>query len=584
MSTDGWITVSAVAAMVLAMALNLAGPDMVLVAGLTVLLAFGVIEPAEAFIGFSNHAVVTIAALFVVAAGVRETGGLDYIARRVLGAPRFLWGAQLRMMIPVSGLSAFLNNTPVVAMFVPLVQDWARRSKISASMLLMPLSYAAILGGTCTLIGTSTNLVVAGMAESFDATVRFGMFDITWLGLPVLFVGTAFVVVLSRWLLKDRGAPVSTDDAKEYTFALRVDKGSPVIGQTIGESLRALESSYAFELERDGHVMIAVPPSTLVRQGDTLRFAGAIGDAVDLRKLGLVPEEAQKLTPHPERRWVEAVVAAHSPLVGATIKQSGFRTNYNAAIIAVHRGGARLTDKVGDIELDAGDVLLLEAHPQFLSKHRRDAAFALVAEVEGSRPPRHDKAALATSILLVMVVVNTAGLLPLLTAALVAAGAMLATRCLTGEQARRSLEIRVLTAVAAAFGIGVALQKSGAAAVLGTAVVDLAMPLGPVGLLVAIYAATAILAGIVSTTAAAAMMFPIAANAAAGVESLGLVPTSLVLMIAASTAFSTPIGYQTNLMVLGPGGYKYADFLRIGLPLQFVVGMVTVTMAWLVYL
>ena len=222
---DGWITVGVIVGMVVVMAANLAGPDLVLVAGVTVLLLTGIIEPSEAFVGFSNPAVVTIAALFVVAAGVKETGGLDLAGRVVLGRPRSLAGGQLRMMFPVAALSAFLNNTPVVAMFVPLVTGWARRCHFSVSLMLLPLSYASILGGTCTLIGTSTNLVVAGLAQQWDPTIEFGIFEIAQLGIPALGIGMLFIVITSQWLLKDRrGALQELGKAREYTIAMRVEK------------------------------------------------------------------------------------------------------------------------------------------------------------------------------------------------------------------------------------------------------------------------------------------------------------------------------------------------------------------------
>jgi len=585
---DGWITISVIVGMVIVMAANLAGPDLVLIAGVTVLLLTGIIDPSEAFTGFSNPAVITIAALFVVAAGIKETGGLDLAGRLVLGRPRSLAGGQLRMMFPVSALSAFLNNTPVVAMFVPLVTSWARRCQFSVSLMLLPLSYASILGGLCTLIGTSTNLVVAGLAKQWDPSVHFGIFEIAQLGLPALVLGVLFIVITSQWLLKDRqGALQELGKAREYTIAMRVEKGSPVIGDSIEEAgLRSLRGVYLYEIERAGRVLAAVPPTTVLREGDRLHFTGVVDSVVDLRKQRIVPDTDQvdKITAHRDRMLVEAVVAAHSSLIGQTIRQSRFRTIYDAAILAVHRQGVRVTEtKVGDIRLQAGDVLLIEGHPDFAHARQRDPNFALLAEVEDSAPPRHDRAWLAAVILFLMVLVNASGSMNLMTASLSAAGLMLLTRCLTGEQARRSVDWTVLIAIAAAFGVAMALQKSGAAEVLALRIIDLAAPFGRVGVLVALYAITAVLAGLVTTKASAALMFPIAATAAEA-QGIGLVPISYMIMIAAATAFSTPIGFQTNLMVYGPGGYKYTDFLRLGLPLQTLVGISTVAiiaLAWL---
>jgi di/tricarboxylate transporter len=586
MAFEGWLTSAVTVAMVLVMAFNLAAPDLVLVAGLTVLLASGVLTPAEAFVGFSNSAVVTIATLFVVAAGVRETGGLDFVGRRILGRPRSMAGAQLRMMLPVSGMSAFLNNTPVVAMMVPLVTDWARRCGMNSSKLLIPLSYSAILGGTCTLIGTSTNLVVAGMAETRQPDLHFGMFDIAQLGLPVLVVGTLYVVLMSNWVLPRRGSMApSFDNPREYTVAMRLQKDSPIVDQTIEDAgLRNLPGLFLVEIERDEEVMPAVGPHTRLRAQDQLLFAGVVDSVVDLRKIrGLVPatDQVDKLQGRPERRLVEAVIAAQSDLAGQSVRQTGFRTLYNAAIIAVHRQGQRIRSKVGDIVLQPGDVLLLETPPQFVNRYRHDPNFALLGEVEGGRPPKHDKAWIALVILLAMVALNTADILPLVTAALIASGVMLLTRCLTGEQARHALELRVLLAIASALGIGAALEESGAADAISRGILSFAVSLGPVAVLAAIYVATAMLAGVVTTTAAAALMFPIAA-ATAQTADIDLKPVSFVVMIAASTAFSTPIGYQTNLMVYGPGGYKFGDFLRLGVPLQLILAVLVVSLAtWL---
>ena len=585
---DGWITIAVIVGMVILMAANLAGPDLVLIAGVTVLLLAGIIDPSEAFTGFSNPAVITIAALFVVAAGIKETGGLDLAGRVVLGRPRSLAGGQLRMMFPVAALSAFLNNTPVVAMFVPLVTGWARRCNFSASLMLLPLSYASILGGTCTLIGTSTNLVVAGLAREWDPTIEFGIFEIAQLGIPALGIGMLFIVMTSQWLLKDRQSALQElGKARDYTIAMRVEKGSPVIGESIEEAgLRSLRGVYLYEIERAGRVLAAVPPSTVLREGDRLHFTGVVDSVVDLRKLRIEPDTDQvdKITARRDRRLVEAVLAAHSSLVGQTIRQSRFRTIYDAAILAVHRQGVRVTEtKVGDIRLQAGDVLLIECTANFAQERQRDPNFALIAEVEDSAPPRHDRAWLAAAVLFLMVLVNATGTMNLMTASLSAAGLMLITRCLTGEQARRSVDWTVLIAIAAAFGVAIALQKSGAADVLANRLIDVAAPFGRIGLLVALYAITAVLAGLVTTKAAAALMFPIAATAAEA-QGIGLLPISYMVMIAAATAFSTPIGFQTNLMVYGPGGYKYTDFLRLGLPLQTLVGISTVTiiaLAWL---
>jgi di/tricarboxylate transporter len=449
---------------------------------------------------------------------------------------------------------------------------------------MIPLSYAAILGGTCTIIGTSTNLVVVGLAAERFPETAIGMFEIAWLGLPVSVVGMLFIVLSSRWLLPSRqGVTAAFDNPREYTVAMRVEAGSPVVGQTIENAgLRHLPGLYLVQIARDGEEIVAVGPDVHLMANDVLLFAGVVESVVDLRKIrGLVPDTNQVdklLEPTANRRLFEAVIGRQSPLIGKSIRESQFRTIYDAAIIAVHRRGERIQKKVGDIILETGDTLLLETDTSFERKHRNDGTFALVSEVRGSAPPRHDRAWIATVILVLMVAANAAGLLPLLTSALLATGAMLITRCVTGPEARRALDLRVLATIAAAFGVAAALDQSGAAAIVASAIVGLATPLGPVGLLASFYVVTAGFATVVGNNAAAALMFPIAAAAA---ESAGMAvrPMLLVLMLAASASFATPISYQTNLMVLGPGGYRFTDFFRIGVPLQLVTGVVAVTVA-----
>jgi di/tricarboxylate transporter len=582
MGWEAWIAVAVTVAMVVAMARNVAGPDFVLLGGLVFFVATGIVPIGRAFAGFANEGMLTVGALFVVAAGVRETGGLDAALRRVLGRNGSLPIAQLRMMVPVSLVSAFLNNTPVVAMMVPVVSDWARRHRIPLSRLLIPLSYASILGGTCTLIGTSTNLVVYGLLIQHAPSAHVGLFDIAWLGVPALLVGTAYVVIASGRLLPDRsGAADLLERKREYTVRMQVLEDSTVVGQTIEEAgLRHLPGLYLVEIERDGELMPAVAPETKLRARDHLLFVGIVDSVVDLRRIkGLVPASEEHLEPRSDRWLIEAVVAGgSSALAGRNVRELGFRTRYGAAIIAVHRNGERVLGKVGDMVLAVGDVLLLEAPRSFLRRHRHDSSFALVTEVEGSSPPRHERAPIALGLLLVMVVVSATGALPLLTSALLTAGAMLVTGCLTGQQARGALEMRVLLAIASAFGVGAALEESGAAATLGRAIVGLALPLGPIAVLAAIYVATALLTELVTNNAAAALMFPLVI-AVCDASGLPLVPASLVTMMAASASFSTPIGYQTNLMVYGPGGYRFGDFLRFGIPLQVLLAVVTVSVA-----
>lgn len=589
MSWEAWATLGLVVLMVGAMVRNLAGPDMILLGGVAILLALGIVGPADAFKGFSNTGMLTIAVLFVVAAGVQETGGLDFVVSKVLGHPKSLVGAQARMMLPVSAISAFLNNTPVVAMMVPIVSDWSRRIGISPSKLLIPLSYASIVGGSCTIIGTATNLVVLGLVQDRMPGLEVGLFEIAQLGLPVLVATVLYTLAVSHWLL-----PSHSDDheaatnPREYTVAMRVEPGAQIAGQTIEEAgLRRLPGLFLIEIDRaDQEVRPAPGPSVRLREGDRLLFAGILDSVVDLQKIrGLVPadDDETRLSTRPNRRLVEAVIASGSSLLHQNIRETRFRTRYNAAVVAVHRQGEHVRSKVGDITLMAGDTLLLATIPSFVRTFRNDPTFALVREVENSTPRRHDRAPIATGLMVAMVLASALGVLPLLTAAMLTAGLMIATRCISAEQARRSIDLRVILTIAGAFGIGGALHNSGAAEHLATLVVEAAQPFGAVGLLTGIYATTVVLSAVVTTNAAAVLMFPIA-YAAADAAGLDFRPFMFSLMLAASANFMTPIGYQTNLMVYGPGRYRFSDFTRFGMPLQILVGVVTISAATLIWL
>lgn len=582
MSWQAWASLAVMGASVVAMARGAWAPDVVLIAAVTVLLLLGVITPAEAAAGFANEGMLTIAALLVVAAGVESTRALQWIVQRVLARPRSVAGAQARMMLPTAAMSALVNNTPVVAMMLPLVQSWSRRCQISVSKLLLPLSWAAILGGTLTLIGTSANLVVTGLAVERYPELTWSLFEITPIGLAVAAVGLLYILVASRWLLPARAqqAP-SIDSARDYCVGFRVAADAPIVGETIENAgLRHLPGLFLAEIDRDGETLAAVPPDTRLRAGDLLVFVGVLDSVLDLRKIrGLEPaahDQVRKLGIRSgDRLLVEAVVGLGSPLAGTSVREAAFRTRYRAAIIAVHRGGERLAGKIGDIVLRFGDTLLLEAHPLFLERHQDDRSFALVHPVEGSAPVRHERGGLVLALLAGMVGLTASGALSMFAAALACGVAMLISRCLTAAEARRAIDVGLLLTIAASLALGQALVASGAAQALADGLVAAAAPFGELGVLVGVYLAVTLLTEMISNTAAAALLFPVAM--AAG-EAAGIAPRPMcyVVMFAASASFMTPLGYPTNLMVYGPGGYRFADYLRFGAPMQLLVGAVTV--------
>ncbi len=556
-------------------------PDVILVGSVVVLLATGVLTTPEALAGFANEGVVTIAILFIIAAAVQETGGVDWIARNVLGRPKTLRAGLARMVVPVAALSAFLNNTPLVAMMIPAVTDYSRKSQIPASKLMMPLAFAASLGGVMTLIGTSTNLVVQGMLiESTGRGMR--MFDISWVGVPVAIVGVSYLIFIAPWLLPNRKAALSTlDDPREYTVEMQIMGDSHLPGKSIeAAGLRHLPGLFLAEIHRDGVSIPAVSPQEILLSGDRLLFVGAMDSVKELHRIrGLIPatdDVFQLNSPRPQRCLIEAVVSNTCPLLGKTIRESRFRSQYNAVVVAVARNGERLRQKLGDIELKAGDVLLVEAHPSFAEQHRNSRDFFLVSAVSESSPPRHDRALLAIGLLLAMVIVVAIELMPMMMAGLITAGILLLSRCISLERARRCVSWDVLVAIAASLALGTALEKSRAARMIAESITNMAD--GNVWWsLVLVYVGTVIVTEIVSNNAAVALMFPFAMSVS---KSLGVdyMPFVIAVMIAGSSSFATPIGYQTNLMVYGPGGYRFRDYTKVGLPLDVLVAIVALAL------
>lgn len=582
-----WVAFAIVVITLSLLIANAVHPSVAMLFGVTIMLAFKIIEPKHALTGLSNDGVISVAILFIVAEGIQRTSVLVPVFRFLLGKPKFLWEAQLRIMIPVGLISAFLNNTPVVVMLIPVVQSWSRRANFPVSKLLMPLNNAAILGGTLTLLGTSTNLVVNGLvAESniLGESVGLPIFGVTQVGAILYVVGLAYMLIFSRCLLRDRGQTgvgAIIRNPREYTVALLVQDRSPVVGETVQEAgLRHLQGLYLVEVTRsDGTLIPAVAPDTRIEAGDTLLFAGVVETVTELYHIrGLVPAAGQsqkmKIERH-HRRLVELVIASSSMLVGKTAKESKFRSRFQAAIIAVHRQGEHVKEKIADIKLRAGDTLLVETGTEFMVRFGRDSNFALVSEVSGSQPPREDRLHMAISavIVIVMVAVATADLLPLMSAAAIASFLMIATGCLSLTNAGQAVDIPVILTIAASFGISEGMQKTGAASKLANVVVDAFKPLGQIGLLFGVYIGTAILSAVITNNAAVTLMFPVVQGVIE--KSKGISPYRLIyaLMIGASSSFSTPIGYQTNLMVHGPGGYTFMDWVIFGVPLQLFLGV-----------
>ncbi|HZW30558.1 MAG TPA: SLC13 family permease [Isosphaeraceae bacterium] len=558
--------------------------DVLFVGAVVLLAALGVIAPDEAFAGFANSGMLIVAALFVVAAGLRETGVMDYIGERFLGHVETEARALFYMAAVLIPSAMVLNNTPKVALLVPVLIAWCRKRRISPSRLLMPLSFLSILGGTCSLIGTSTNLVVQGLLLR-NHLRPMGFFEIGAVGLPCAVLGAAYLLTIGRTLLPDRKELIEQLEAtrREYLVEMLVQPGCRLVGKTIaGAGLRHLPGLFLIEIDRDGEVLGPVGPDETVQAHDRLIFTGIVSTIVDLEKIpGLVPAADARYEVSPVeqrgRQLCETVISPSSPLVGQAVRDADFRSLYDAAIVAVHRNGARLTNKVGDIRLHAGDTLLLQVGPNFSRAFRNNPDFYLISDVEDSRPVRYDRAWFAAIIFLAMITAFVSGKVDIMLAAFLAAGAMVAARCISPTDARKSVDLPVLIAIAASFGVGRALEQSGVAKLFAGLLVEATRSWGPTATLAAIYFGTMVLNELISNNAAAALSFPFCLESARllGVNER---PFIMAVTLAASYAFASPIGYQTHMMVFGPGGYRFTDFMRVGIPLNLLMWIAAVVL------
>jgi di/tricarboxylate transporter len=576
---QAWFTLALTAGSIGVLATTRLSPDMVLMAALIVLNATGILTVTESLAGFSNPGLITVAALFVVAAGVQASGGIDLLVDHVLGRPRTQTASLIRLTVPVAGMSGALNNTPIVAAMIPAVSRWSKRINIPAHRLLIPLSYASILGGTLTLIGTSTNLVVNGQYQVLAGAEGFGMFDITRVGLPLAAVGLLYLIFVLPRMLRERPPSEAFGSPKRYTMEVAVAHNGPLEGKTVAEAgLRGLRQAYLVEIERAGAIITAVSSEERLRGGDRLVFVGDTDTIVALMRVnGLVPSDSEEPVmsrDYPERKLVEAVVSPYCDGVGQTIRDGRFRDRYGAVVLAVARDGQPLQGNLGSIRLRAGDLLLLEARPAFVTRQQRQNDFLLISELDEDRP-NHRRAKLSWLILLGVVIAAASGLTSILTAALVGAAAIVATGCLGPADARRSIDLTVFITIGASFALGSALQKTGAAEFVALNALGIAGN-DPLLLLIITYLFVSLLTEMITNNAAAMLSLPIVLATTA---SLGLnaEPFVLAVMVAASASFATPLGYQTNLMVYGPGSYRFTDFVRVGVPMNVLAAAVTVS-------
>ena len=578
-------------AMLICLILEVARPGMIIFTVLVIFLITGLITPADALSGFSNEGMLTIALLFIVAGAVQKSGKINQIAELWLRKSRTETGAMVRFTIPISILSAFLNNTPIVVTFTPIIKNWCEEHGISPSKFLIPLSYATILGGTITLLGTSTNLVVHGMLLEYGLE-GFSIFTLTVVGIPVTIIGLLYLVTLGKGLLPDHKgfSQQVKEDVKEYIAEMQVEDTFQFVNQSVRKAgLTDLNGLYLIEIIRKHERVSPVRKTTIIQTGDRLIFAGELSIIAELQKINglklrtgteLDFEDLKNGTTH----LVEAVVSHRSSLLSKSIKQSRFRSHYDAGVIAIHRNNERIRSKVGDIVLKPGDSLLLLAGMDFIRKYEQSNDFYVVSRIEPPKQLNESplKSWFSIGLLVLMIILVSVGLLTMLKAMSMAVVILLLMKIIDTEDIKKNVQLDVLLIIASSLGIGVAMTKTGLADQLASGLIAFGEPVGVIGILIMVYLLTGVFTEFITNSAAAVLMLPIGLEIA-NILDLDPIGFAVLIAIAASASFITPIGYQTNLIVYGPGGYKFIDYVKVGAPLHLLVMITSLTVIYNVW-
>ena len=546
----------------------------------------GILEAEEVLAGFSNVSIVSIILLILITAGLRRNFRLEYLFDRIFRKAKTYRGFLFRMMAQVSVLSSFINNTPVVALMTPYVFDWGRRHNISPSKLLIPLSYATIMGGMITLIGTSTTLVLNGFLSDFNL-VPINPWDLLMVGSVVTITGMLFIYFFGYNLLPDYTDTIQsfTHNQREYLIETVLSNKSNLIGQSVKRAgLRNLEGVYLVEIYRGDQVISPVSPYEIIQKADTLIFAGDTNNIMDLvsSNNGLsLPDKAHEYDKD-KNEIIEVVVGNNSYLLGKTVKESQFRNRYDAAIIAIHRGGERISGKIGDIEIEAGDLLLLYTGPDFQNRVDLYRDMYIISKVRQIADPGRKKTyALILIIICALVLLITKGL-TLFPSLLIIFSIMVGFGLISLQDVRRELDLNMISILVFSLAIGQAMIKTGAGSLVASWFVNLLQPYGTLAIMAGLMIAATIITSFISNISAVAITFPIALGISLNLGLEGA-PFYLAIAYSASCSFITPIGYQTNLIIYGPGGYKFIDFVRIGVPVALLYLSISFCVIFLIY-
>ncbi len=552
---------------------------------------FGVLTPTEILAGFANEQIAVVIMLLLLGDAIRQISVIEIFFSRIFPRTSGYSGFLSRIMLWIGGFSAFLNNTPLVAVMMPYVHNWCKRNNISPSKLLLPLSYAAILGGCVTLIGTSTNLIVSGMV--IDQTIfpdmePLHMFDFFWVGFPMLVIGFLYLFFFGYRLLPNR-EPLTkglSESERKYLVETKVKNNSKLIGRTIEESgFGNTKGMFLAEVVRDGYTFQVIDKGFRLKEGDLLRFAGESEDIANLLSdgSGLTLPSVGMMSKLKRSDVLEIVISHNSTLITKVVKEINFRGRYDSVLLAIHRNGERIEGKIEDVKLKAGDVLLLLAGNDFASRSQNDMDFYLISKVKEVRKPEKYKVWTLFGGTLLAIFLSALNLIPLFMGLLVVLVVINILGVVSSKDLPKSIDYNLAVIIALSLALGTAMIKTGVAELIANSMIKVLFPFGNITVLLGIYFITAVLAAYITNKAAVAIVFPVSLTAA---HSLGLnpLPFALVVSFAAAANFITPIGYQTNLMVYGPGGYTFKDFFKIGWPLTLIYMFVTVFILNYMYL
>ncbi len=577
---DMWLTFTVLAGAVYLFVTEKLPVDVVAMLVLATLLVLNLVTPNQALSGFSSEATITVAAMFVLSAGIQHSGIL-YAVGDAMSKIRWGWLFALVLMLVAAFSSAFVNNTAIVAVFLPLVIASAASIGQAPSKMLIPLSYASQFGGVCTLVGTSTNLLVHSMAQQAGKP-GFTLFEFTELGLYFVVVGTVYLMLARRFLLPDHGIPDLRGDSHQgrYLTELQVPDKSPVIGKPGAEALPVASGDvYLLEIVRDGALQ-PDPRATAIQAGDRLLIRGAWGDIEKVRKtlkLSFDPVAKDLVAdPTAERLHAELLVAPGSHLIGRSLAQQRFGHTYRLRVHGLQRPSGNLRRPLHTVPLAVGDILLADGTPAALDSLRGDPGVVVLSQREQRRVDT-GRALLSSAILFSVIALSASGIMPIVAAALLGCIALVLLRCLEPEEAYGGIDWRVIMLLAGVLPLGLALQNSGGAQWIAHNALALIGNGNPVLTLAVIYLLTAVMTEMMSNNAAAVLIAPIAIATAdaMGVDSK---PFLVAVAFAASTSFATPVGYQTNTMVYTAGGYRFADFLKIGAPLNVIFWVMAIVL------